>query len=272
MLKKIVKYGNSCALVLDKALLELLNMEEGSVVKIKTDGISLIISPQIALVQESISPTLTVENTLNDALRKTFEQSFDGDSEKARDYQAALKEISDRYATIIKNKMDTAEMRRAIAAVQKHFANDKTNPEYAKQIKQIYQQYVPELEHMHQEINALIKKYIPMGANAANMDLLRTEFTKIHKKYKHLSQAVTTLNEDPEHIHEMMLLAEKYQTNKDETNPKEYFEAYTQLISKKIPEYAIYQKELKKAGARFNKQSKETKAPVLKTNRKKALT
>jgi hypothetical protein len=44
-------------------------------------------------------------------------------------------------------------------------------------------------------------------------------------------------------------IGEKYQPNKDETNPKKYFEAYTQLISKKIPEYAIYQEELKKVGA-----------------------
>lgn len=269
MLKKIVKYGNSCALVLDKALLELLNMEEGSVVKIKTDGISLIITPQNALIQETISPTLTVENFLNDFSRKALVQSFGGDSEKARALQVALKEISDRYATIIENKMDTTEMRQAIAAVQKRFANDEANPEYTKQIKQFHQQYVPELECMHQEIDALVKKYVPMGSDTANMDLFRTEFTKVHEKYRHLLQPITTLNEDPEHIHEMVLLAEKYQTNKDETNPKEYLEAYTQLISKKIPEYAIYQEEIKKVGERFNKQTEETKAPALKTSRKK---
>jgi len=269
MLKKIVKYGNSCALVLDKALLELLNMEEGSVVKIKTDGISLIITPQNALIQETISPTLTVESTLNDVSMKALEQSFGGDSEKARTYQAALKEISDRYATIMKNKMDTTEMRQAIAAVQKRFADDEANPEYAIQIKQVHQQYVPELERMHQEIDALVKKCVPMSSDTANMDLLIPEFTKVHEKYRHLLQAVTTLNEDPEHIHEMVLLAEKYQTNKDEINQKEYFEAYIQLISKKIPEYAIYQEEIKKVGARFNKQTEETNAPALKTSRKK---
>lgn len=257
MLKKIVKYGNSCALVLDKALLELLNMEEGSVVKIKTDGVSLIITPQNTLIQETISSTLTVENTLNDALRKAFEQSFGGDAEKAHTYQAALKEISDRYATIMKNKMDTTELREAVASVRKHFANDEANPEYAKQIKQVHQQYAPELERMHQEIDALVKKYVPADSATANMDLLRAEFTKVHGKYSHLLQAVTKLNEDPEHIHEMMLLAEKYQINKDETNPKEYFEAHAQLISKKIPEYAVYQEELKKVGARFNRRKKQ---------------
>jgi len=255
MLKKIVKYGNSCALVLDKALLELLNMEEGSVVKIKTDGISLIITPQNALIQETISPTLTIESTLNDISRKALELSFGGDSEKAGAYQAALKEISGRYAAIMKDKMDTTEMGQAIAVVQKRFANNEANPEYTKQLKQVYQQYVPELERMHQEVDALVKKYVPTDSDSANMGLLRTEFEKVHEKYRHLMQAVMKLNEDPEHIHEMMLLSEKYQTNNDGTNPKEYFEAYTQLISKKIPEYAIYQEEIKKVGEPFNKQA-----------------
>ncbi len=45
MLKKLVKYGNSNAIILDKAILELLEIEEGSIIKVKTDGTSLIITP-----------------------------------------------------------------------------------------------------------------------------------------------------------------------------------------------------------------------------------
>ena len=45
MLKKLAKYGNSTTLVIDKAILELLNMNESSIVKLKTDGKSLIITP-----------------------------------------------------------------------------------------------------------------------------------------------------------------------------------------------------------------------------------
>ncbi|MCH9762788.1 MAG: AbrB/MazE/SpoVT family DNA-binding domain-containing protein [Gammaproteobacteria bacterium] len=45
MLKKLVKYGNSKALVLDRAILELLNIREGALVKLKTDGKSLTITP-----------------------------------------------------------------------------------------------------------------------------------------------------------------------------------------------------------------------------------
>ena len=271
MLKKIVKYGNSSALVLDRALLELLNMAEGSIVKIKTDGISLIITPQTALAQETISPTTTVEDTLIAATRKALEQSL-GDSEKADAYQAALKKLCDRYATIMKNKLNAPEIRQAIAAVQKRFANDETNPEYGKQIKSVHQQYVPELECMHQEIDALVKKYIPTtshGWDTATMNLSIAEFTKVHEKYRHLLQAVTALNEDPQYTHEMVLLAEKYQISKGSTNPKEYFEAYAQLISKNIPEYAVYQEELKKVAERFSNRTEETKTPARKAGRKK---
>lgn len=189
MLKKIVKYGNSNALVLDKALLELLNMTEGSVVKIKTDGISLIITPQTSLVQETISPTLTVEDTLNEATRQALEQSF-GDPEKARAYQTEVKEISNRYAAIIKNK------KQCIDAIQKRFENDETNPEYAKQIKVTHRQYIPELECLHRELNALVKKYSYDG-DTINMNLCIEEFTKVHEKYSHLLKAVASLNEDP---------------------------------------------------------------------------
>ncbi len=264
MLKKIVKYGNSCALVLDKALLELLNMEEGSVVKIKTDGISLIITPQHALIQQTISKTLTMEETLKEATNRALSQSF-SDPEKARAYQAAYKEISDRYATVIKNKMAEPEIRQAIEAIQKRFSNE-NHPEYVKDLRKAQQQYIPELEQIHQEMDALIKKYAITNSQEANISLLREEFSKVHAKYGHVLQAVARLSEEPEFIHEMMLLSEKYQIHKD---PKEYSEAYTQLVSKKIPEYTTYQEELIKVGNQPDREAKDTKLPVQGSKRKK---
>jgi antitoxin component of MazEF toxin-antitoxin module len=64
MLKKLVRYGNSNALVLDKAILELLNIAEGSVVKISTDGRSIILTPH----QEQVSSQVIETVTSNDAL------------------------------------------------------------------------------------------------------------------------------------------------------------------------------------------------------------
>jgi len=45
MLKKLTTYGNSAALVIDKPLMELLNLTMPRPLKLSTDGKSLIITP-----------------------------------------------------------------------------------------------------------------------------------------------------------------------------------------------------------------------------------
>ena len=45
MTKKLVQHGNSAALILDKPILELLNVTMDTPLEITTDGRSLVISP-----------------------------------------------------------------------------------------------------------------------------------------------------------------------------------------------------------------------------------
>jgi antitoxin component of MazEF toxin-antitoxin module len=45
MVKKLTRHGNSLALVLDKPLLDLLNIQADTPLKISTDGQSLVVSP-----------------------------------------------------------------------------------------------------------------------------------------------------------------------------------------------------------------------------------
>jgi len=45
MIKKLTKHGNSMALVIDKALLEILKIGENTPLELTTDGKSLSISP-----------------------------------------------------------------------------------------------------------------------------------------------------------------------------------------------------------------------------------
>lgn len=45
MIKKLVSHGNSAALIIDKPILQLLNVDEDTALEITTDGRSLIISP-----------------------------------------------------------------------------------------------------------------------------------------------------------------------------------------------------------------------------------
>jgi len=69
MVKKFVKHGNSIALILDKAILELLKMDAKTKIELSTDGTNLIISPinfnDSAIFEKSLKKINTFhENTL----------------------------------------------------------------------------------------------------------------------------------------------------------------------------------------------------------------
>jgi antitoxin component of MazEF toxin-antitoxin module len=53
MTKKLIRHGNSAAIVLDKALLELLNVKLDTPLEVTTDGRNIIISPNVASASES---------------------------------------------------------------------------------------------------------------------------------------------------------------------------------------------------------------------------
>ena len=46
MVKKLVQHGNSAALILDKPILDLINLKVDTLLEITTDGKNLLISPQ----------------------------------------------------------------------------------------------------------------------------------------------------------------------------------------------------------------------------------
>jgi antitoxin component of MazEF toxin-antitoxin module len=53
MTKKLIRHGNSAALVLDKALLDLLKVKMDTPLEVTTDGRNIIISPQVNLRAEA---------------------------------------------------------------------------------------------------------------------------------------------------------------------------------------------------------------------------
>ncbi|MCW7479476.1 AbrB/MazE/SpoVT family DNA-binding domain-containing protein [Leptospira bandrabouensis] len=54
MLKKLVQHGNSSAIVIEKPILELLNIDQNSTLEVTTDGKSLIIKPVSKSVLKSL--------------------------------------------------------------------------------------------------------------------------------------------------------------------------------------------------------------------------
>lgn len=248
MLKKLVKYGNSNALVLDKALLELLNITEGSVVKIKTDGKSLIITPQNnGSEQGTIMPTITPQETVHQAALQNVAQYYTNPEE----YMNELRKITDSYAEAMKY-FDSQEYKQAVLDIDQRFKGNRWDPNYSEAINDLNKKYEPELIKMDQEMQALANKYAtPELKKSQQSDskfvssVAIEKFRHVHEKYRHVQEMLMKLNENPDYIHESVMLAEKYHVTK---NSPEYIQEYKQLIAKYIPEYVQYQDELKAVG------------------------
>ena len=52
MVKKLIQHGNSVALVIDKPIMEMLNITNETTFELSTDGRNLILSPQAEYTQE----------------------------------------------------------------------------------------------------------------------------------------------------------------------------------------------------------------------------
>jgi antitoxin component of MazEF toxin-antitoxin module len=71
MIKKFSKHGNSLAVLIDKPILELLNIDENTSIKIKTDGINIIIEPVRELVVKTrISDDMRLQKLYEDLIEK----------------------------------------------------------------------------------------------------------------------------------------------------------------------------------------------------------
>lgn len=246
MLKKLVKYGNSNALVLDKALLELLNIAEGSVVKIKTDGTSLIITPQnVQPKEEAISHTIVPHEVMREANAKVLIESSK-EPEKMQFYIDELHKIENKYTDYLIKKYEETDYMNKLGALAEKYS-DTWSPEFLKESKALLLECAPEYAQMEKEYKDATEKYAPSESKADEKSKeywseYAGEFKKVHEQYKHLHESICKLQENPEFINESVLLAEKYNMNKKSA---EYLEEYNQLINKYVPEWAKYQEELK---------------------------
>lgn len=66
MIKKLSKHGNSLAILIDKPILDLLNINEHTHINIKTDGTNIIIEPI------RVEPSSTISD--NPQLQKLHEE------------------------------------------------------------------------------------------------------------------------------------------------------------------------------------------------------
>ena len=75
MIKKLSKHGNSLALVIDRSILDLLGIDEGTSLELSTDGAALIVTP-----------------AQSKRRRKSFEEALESTNKR---YGKALKRLAE---------------------------------------------------------------------------------------------------------------------------------------------------------------------------------
>ncbi len=181
MLKKLVKYGNSNALILDRAIMELLNMQEGSVVKFKTDGKSLIITP----VEEEKASSITLnanETLMNISAEKHAAAKADPDKKRVLEEWAPGTENFSRLTealapTMAKNSKETSKfgspafIAEADALAAKHHG-DRSSKAFMKDYIALQDKYAPgHFSKMQLEMREVYKKVgYPFELFAADND------------------------------------------------------------------------------------------------------
>ncbi len=168
MLKKLSKYGNSTALVIDKAILEILNMNESSLVKLKTDGKSLIISPvepnntdDLSLVRfndtiEALQCAYQNSQINNKTLKKIEDLPKDVQEDYRKEVLALLaKHNIMKFSAIIQSD----DYKNALEEIKTKHHPLTQSEKFIEEYNKVNNQYCPELEEYGKEVNELNKKY-----------------------------------------------------------------------------------------------------------------
>ena len=73
MVKKLIQHGNSAALVIDKPIMEMLNITNETTFELSTDGRNIVLSPQAERAQErDVMQSLERINAKYGAVLKKF--------------------------------------------------------------------------------------------------------------------------------------------------------------------------------------------------------
>lgn len=172
MLKKLAKYGNSTTLVIDKAILELLNMDESSIVKLHTDGKSLIITPVVNAEKGKISAsaeeitrsamdnvrTITVKN-LQNMPEEMKAKAANPNPEMERELKEHFARHMKTLQEITKGIESNEEYAEALKVLEQKF-DPKTQPtEYMEEFLKLRSQFFPGFAEMDKELKAITEKY-----------------------------------------------------------------------------------------------------------------
>jgi antitoxin component of MazEF toxin-antitoxin module len=168
MLKKLSKYGNSTTLVIDRAILELLNMDESSMVKLQTDGKSLIITP-VAAGQKEKSVSYGPEEGVRVAMQTWFEKEREKSTVSQADVEKIMPQMQEDYKKVfdkhkdltaqMKLKFGSKEFQEALAEITQRFDPETEYSDYIKELEKLKIQFVPEITELNKDLLAIGEKY-----------------------------------------------------------------------------------------------------------------
>lgn len=243
MLKKLVRYGNSNALILDKAILELLNIEEGSTIKIKTDGTSIILTPHKKATSETVSETFThnqanIEAAVKESLKRHSNMSENSRKKAETQIVDLTKEHQELHLQLIQNPDFIEE----ITQLSKKM--DASSPEYTKAYKALRTKYSPELINVEKAIGMKQK------LSDKQQKAMENEFKKHFKKFPNIQTIYGELLNNPKYQHEAQLIAEKYDSDKDSLD---YLNAMDTLTDTYNPEIRKSREAIQAISKKYSK-------------------
>ena len=163
MHKKLVKYGNSNALILDRAILELLNIKEGSVVKLKTDGKSLIITPEepakVADMHMTGMEMLQNLGQANTAAAKADPEiaKWMPGGENFPKYMEMYMPIHLRYMDDMA-KFQSEEYLQELDDLAVKYHGDSSSAEFLKEVRELRDKHAPNLVNFDKEMREMYKQ------------------------------------------------------------------------------------------------------------------
>jgi antitoxin component of MazEF toxin-antitoxin module len=166
MLKKLAKYGNSTTLVIDKAILELLNMNESSIVKLTTDGNSLTITPVAAIGEHEKVSYDTLESLI--AAKQSFESKIihrqvnvdeESQAKMQKDFQDVFQKHNEAFMRFNGQILMSQEFQDALKDITQKVDPSKNPESFYKEFNQLKEQFCPELVDLRKDIEAVGKKY-----------------------------------------------------------------------------------------------------------------
>lgn len=168
MLKKLAKYGNSTALVIDKAILELLNIDDSSLVKLQTDGKSLIITPVSRIDKDKISyvPEEAAMVAIKTESEKQEEKCTATPAERekiisamSQDFKEAFEKHKGVMEKFSENLGSNQGFNEALALLAQKYDPVAQSEDYIKEFLKLKSQFFPELAELDKEFAALTLKY-----------------------------------------------------------------------------------------------------------------